>query len=190
MEWELHAPFSKEQALALHAGDLVYLSGTVYTARDAAHQRLCDSIAKGESLPLDLKDAAIYFVGPTPPPPGYVVGAAGPTSSYRMDAYSPALLQLGLRCMIGKGRRSQEVIQAMQRYGAVYLCAVGGAGALLSQCIRKSELIAYEDLGTEAIRRLEVEHMPLTVAIDAYGENLYETGRTAYLASREAGRCR
>ena len=157
----------------------------VYTARDAAHKRLCQLVAEGKPLPMDVKNAVIYFVGPTPAKPGQAIGSAGPTTSYRMDAYSPTLIRQGLTGMIGKGKRGPEVIQAMKECGAVYFGAIGGAGALLSSCIKKAEIIAYEDLGAEAIRRLEVEDLPVTVIIDSQGNNLYEWGREAYLKQAE-----
>ena len=175
------APMSREAAANLRAGDICLLSGTIYTARDAAHKRLCALIEQGKPLPVDLKDSVFYFVGPTPEKPGEVIGSAGPTTSYRMDAYSPMLIARGQTGMIGKGKRGDEVIAAMKTYGAVYFAATGGCGALLSRCIKKRELIAYEDLGAEAICRLEVENFPVTVVIDSLGNNLYETGRAQYL---------
>jgi len=178
-------PMNTETARSLKAGDSVLLTGVIYTARDAAHKRLCELAAQGKELPLDVKDATIYFVGPTPAKPGDAIGSAGPTTSYRMDAYSPTLISMGLTGMIGKGKRSPEVIAAMKEHGAVYFGAIGGCGALLSQCIKKAEIIAYEDLGAEAIRRLEVENFPVVVIIDAEGNNLYETGRKNYLATQE-----
>lgn len=183
MPISITAPMTREQARALKAGDSCLLSGTVYTARDAAHKRLCALIAEGKDLPIDLKDSVIYFVGPTPARPGQIIGSAGPTTSYRMDAYSPALIALGQTGMIGKGKRGPEVVAAMREHGAVYFGAIGGCGALLSRCIKKSEIVAYEDLGAEAIRRLEVENFPVTVVIDSRGNNLYETGRAAYLGT-------
>ena len=174
---------SREAAKQLRAGDSCLLTGTIYTARDAAHKRLCALVEKGKELPIELKDSVIYFVGPTPERPGEVIGSAGPTTSYRMDAYSPMLISLGLTGMIGKGKRGPEVIAAMKEYGAVYFAATGGCGALLSRCIKKRELVAYEDLGAEAICRLEVEDFPVTVVIDSLGNNLYETGRENYLKS-------
>ena len=176
-------PMNTETARSLKAGDSVLISGVIYTARDAAHKRLCELAAQGKPLPLDVKDSIIYFVGPTPAKPGEVIGSAGPTTAYRMDAYSPTLIRLGLTGMIGKGKRSPEVIDAMKECGAVYFGAIGGCGALLSRCIKKAEIIAYEDLGAEAIRRLEVENFPVVVIIDAEGNNLYETGKQNYLAS-------
>ena len=177
-------PMSPETARTLKAGDSVLLSGVIYTARDAAHKRLCELADQGKELPLDVKDSVIYFVGPTPAKPGEVIGSAGPTTAYRMDAYSPTLIRLGLTGMIGKGKRSPEVIAAMKECGAVYFGAIGGCGALLSRCIKKAEVIAYEDLGAEAIRRLEVENFPVVVIIDAEGNNLYETGKANYLATK------
>ena len=176
-------PMSQETARSLRAGDSVLLSGVIYTARDAAHKRLCELAEQGKPLPLDVTDGVIYFVGPTPAKPGEVIGSAGPTTSYRMDAYSPTLIEMGLTGMIGKGKRSDAVVDAMKQHGAVYFGAIGGCGALLSRCIKKAEVIAYEDLGAEAIRRLEVENFPVVVIIDSFGNNLYETGRQSYLAS-------
>ena len=184
MAKKIIAPLTREAAKNLRAGDSCLISGTIYTARDAAHKRLCQLVAEGKELPFEIKDAVIYFVGPTPAAPGQVVGSAGPTTSYRMDAYSPTLIALGQTGMIGKGKRSGEVIDAMKEYGAVYFGAIGGCGALLSKCIKKAEVIAYDDLGAEAIRRLEVEDFPVVVIIDSLGNNLYETGRADYLASK------
>lgn len=176
------APMTREQAEKLRAGDICRLTGVIYTARDAAHKRLCGLVDRGEALPIDLKDAVIYFVGPTPAKPGQVIGSAGPTTSYRMDDYSPKLIALGQTGMIGKGRRGEKVVQAMRSHGAVYFGAIGGCGALLSRCIKKCEVVAYPDLGPEAIHRLEVEDFPVTVVIDSLGNNLYETGPKAYLS--------
>lgn len=181
MAISIKAPLSREEARKLKSGDSCLLSGVIYTARDAAHKRLCELIEQGKELPFDIKDSVIYFVGPTPAKPGEVIGSAGPTTSYRMDAYSPVLIAQGQTGMIGKGKRNDEVVNAMKEHGAVYFGAIGGCGALLSQCIKKSEVIAYEDLGAEAIRRLEVEDFPVIVVIDSEGNNLYETGREAYL---------
>lgn len=178
------APLTKEQARSLRAGESVYLSGSVYTARDAAHKRLCELVEQGKPLPFPIEGAVIYYVGPSPARPGQAIGSAGPTTSYRMDAYAPTLLRLGELGMIGKGKRSPAVVEAMRETGAVYFGAIGGAGALLSQCVKSAQLICYEDLGAEAIRRLEVENLPLTVVIDSQGNNLYETGRAAYLEQR------
>ena len=155
----------------------------IYTARDAAHKRLCELVDAGKEMPLDVTDNIIYFVGPTPAKPGQAIGSAGPTTSYRMDAYSPTLIREGLTGMIGKGKRGPEVIEAMKTHGAVYFGAIGGCGALLSKCIKKAEVIAYDDLGAEAIRRLEVEDFPAIVIIDSEGNNLYEMGRMNYLES-------
>ena len=185
MEKRITAPLTRQQAKSLRAGDSVLLSGVIYTARDAAHKRLCELVEQGRELPIDLKDAVIYFVGPTPAKPGQVIGSAGPTTSYRMDAYSPMLIALGQTGMIGKGKRDETVIAAMKEHGAVYFGATGGCGALMAKCIKGSGIVAYEDLGTEAIRRLEVEDMPLTVIIDSLGNNLYEIGPKAYLKSLE-----
>ena len=177
----LHTPLSREDARALRCGESCLITGTIYTARDAAHKRLCELAAKGEPLPFDIEGAIIYFVGPTPAKPGQVIGSAGPTTSYRMDACSPALIALGQTGMIGKGKRGEAVVDAMRRYGAVYLGAIGGLGALLGKCVKKAEVIAYPDLGAEAVRRLEVENFPVVVVIDSEGNNLYELGRRAYL---------
>ena len=178
------APLTKEQARSLRAGESVYLSGSVYTARDAAHKRLCELVEQGKPLPFPIEGAVIYYVGPSPARPGQAIGSAGPTTSYRMDAYAPTLLRLGELGMIGKGKRRPAVVEAMRETGAVYFGAIGGAGALLSQCVKSAQLICYEDLGAEAVRRLEVENLPLTVVIDSQGNNLYETGRAAYLEQR------
>ena len=183
MKKKIQAPLTREAARALRAGDSCLISGVIYTARDAAHKRLCELVAQGKELPLDIKDAVIYFVGPTPAKPGQAIGSAGPTTSYRMDAYSPTLISIGQTGMIGKGKRSADVVNAMKEHGAVYFGAIGGCGALLSKCIKKAEIIAYEDLGAEAIRRLEVEDFPAVVIIDSEGNNLYETGRKEYLDS-------
>jgi len=180
-EIKLTMPLTREAARSLKAGDSCLISGVIYIARDAAHKRLCDLLKEGKDLPLDLKDTVIYFVGPTPARPGEPIGSAGPTTSYRMDAYSPLLIQQGQTGMIGKGKRGSEVVDAMKQYGAVYFGAIGGCGALLSNCIKKSEIVAYEDLGAEAIRRLEVVDFPVIVVIDSEGNNLYETGKAAYL---------
>lgn len=180
----LHTPLSRNDARALRCGESCLITGTIYTARDAAHKRLCELAAKGEPLPFDIEGAIIYFVGPTPAKPGQVIGSAGPTTSYRMDAYSPALIALGQTGMIGKGKRGEAVVEAMRQYGAVYLGAIGGLGALLGKCVKKAEVIAYPDLGAEAVRRLEVENFPVVVVIDSEGNNLYELGRRAYLEQR------
>ena len=174
MERHIKAPISKEDALSLKSGDYVYITGTIYTARDAAHKRMQEALDRGEPLPIDLKHNIIYYMGPSPAREGRPIGSAGPTTASRMDRYTPQLLDLGLGGMIGKGKRSPEVIEGIVRNGAVYFAAVGGAGALLSKCITKSEVIAYDDLGTEAVRRLTVENFPAIVVIDAEGNNLYE----------------
>jgi len=170
----LHAPLTEADVRQLRAGEEVVIDGTVYTARDMAHNRLCQAIDRGESLPIELKGAIIYFVGPTPARPGRVIGAAGPTTSARMDPFSPKLIAQGLRAMIGKGYRNDEVRRALQQYGAVHLSTLGGAGALLSRHIIRAEVVAYEDLGTEAIRRLEVVDFPAVVAYDAAGGSVYD----------------
>lgn len=185
MSISVTVPMSRETARSLKAGDSVLLSGVIYTARDAAHKRLCELAAQGKELPLDVKDGVIYFVGPTPAKPGEVIGSAGPTTAYRMDAYSPTLIEMGLTGMIGKGKRNEAVVNAMMTHGAVYFGAIGGCGALLSRCIKKAEVIAYEDLGAEAIRRLEVEDLPVIVVIDSEGNDLYVSGRSGYLASMD-----
>ena len=185
MEKYITLPLTAEKVKDLRAGDTVYLTGTIYTSRDAGHKRMCETLAKGEPLPFDPTDATIYYVGPTPAKPGQVIGSAGPTTSGRMDAYAPTLMSVGVRGMIGKGARLPEVVDAMKQYGAVYFGAIGGAGALLAQCIKKMELIAYEDLGAEALRKLYVENMPLVVIIDAEGNNIYEQGRADYLAGKK-----
>ena len=182
MAVKITAPLSREAARNLKAGDSCLISGVIYTARDAAHKRLCELVAEGKELPLDVKDAIIYFVGPTPAKEGQAIGSAGPTTSYRMDAYSPTMIACGQTGMIGKGKRGPEVVAAMKEHGAVYFGAIGGCGALLSKCIKKAEVVAYDDLDAEAIRRLEVEDFPAIVIIDSLGNNLYETGRAAYLA--------
>ena len=181
MAIKITAPLTHEAAKKLRAGDSCLISGVIYTARDAAHKRLCELISENKELPIDPNESIIYFVGPTPAKPGQAIGSAGPTTSYRMDAYSPALIAKGQTGMIGKGKRGPEVIAAMKEHGAVYFGAIGGCGALLSKCIKKSEIVAYEDLGAEAIRRLEVEDFPAIVVIDSLGNNLYESGREEYL---------
>ena len=183
MAIKITAPLSREEARKLKSGDSVLISGVIYTARDAAHKRLCELADKGQELPLDIKDSIMYYVGPTPAKEGQAIGSAGPTTSYRMDAYSPTLIRLGETGMIGKGKRGPEVIAAMKEHGAVYFGAIGGCGALLSKCIKKAEVIAYDDLGAEAIRRLEVEDFPVVVVIDSEGNNLYEKGKADYLSS-------
>jgi fumarate hydratase subunit beta len=171
---------SEEDAAMLRAGDMVYISGVIYTARDAAHRRMADALAAGGELPFDIRGQIIYYMGPTPAREGRVIGAAGPTTAGRMDKYTPRLLDLGLRGMIGKGRRSSEVRDAIVRNGAVYFAAIGGAGALLSKTILSSEVVAYEDLGTEAVRRLTVKDFPAIVVMDHEGNDLYETAQAKY----------
>ncbi len=174
MEYRITAPLDKGVAEKLKAGDYVWISGTIYTARDAAHKRMQEALDRGERLPVDWKDNVIYYMGPSPAREGRVIGSAGPTTSSRMDPYTPRLLDMGLGAMIGKGKRSAEVLEAIVRNGAVYFAAVGGAGALLSKQIKKAEVVAYGDLGTEAIRRLEVEDFPVIVVIDKDGNDLYK----------------
>ncbi len=173
MDRYMQAPLDKTEVKSLEAGDYVYITGTIYTARDAAHLRMSEALDKGEEIPIDLNNNIIYYMGPTPAREGRVIGSAGPTTASRMDKYAPRLLDLGLTGMIGKGKRKPEVTEAIVRNGAVFFAAVGGAGALLSKCIKKAEVIAYEDLGTEAIRKLEVENFPVIVVIDSKGRNLY-----------------
>lgn len=180
MNKNLQAPFKKEELKELHAGDYVYISGVIYTARDAAHKRMEECLNAGQNLPIRIEDQVIYYMGPSPAREGRPIGSAGPTTASRMDKYTPKLLDLGLGAMIGKGKRSPEVLEAIVRNRAVYFAAVGGAGALLSKCIKKSEVVAYEDLGTEAIRRLEVENLPAIVVIDSLGNNLYETATAEF----------
>ena len=175
MDKNIHVPFTKEEVVTLHAGDYVYLTGTIYSARDAAHKRMYETMLEGKEIPMELKDNVIYYLGPTPAKEGQVIGSAGPTTASRMDKYTPMLLDNGLNGMIGKGKRSQAVIDAIIRDKAVYFAAVGGAGALLSKCIKKSEVIAYDDLGTEAIRKLEVENLQAIVVIDNKKNNMYES---------------
>ena len=175
MEKKIQAPLKKEELISLQAGDYIYITGTIYSARDAAHKRMYEAMLEGKEIPFDLKDNVIYYLGPTPAKEGQVIGSAGPTTSSRMDKYTPLLLDNGLNGMIGKGKRSKEVMDSIVKNKAVYFAAVGGAGALLSKCIKKSEVIAYDDLGTEAIRKMEVEDFPVIVVIDSEGNNLYET---------------
>lgn len=181
MEYKISVPASEQELKKLKAGDSVLLSGTVYTARDAAHKRICECLDRGERPPFDLNGSAVYYVGPTPEHDGCCIGSAGPTTSGRMDAYSPRLLDAGLKIMIGKGNRSDEVVRSMIRNGAVYLAAIGGAGALMAASIEEAELVCWEDLGCEAVCRLTVKDMPLTVAIDSEGNDLYRLGRAQYL---------
>lgn len=174
MDKYICTPLTEEKVRDLKSGDYVYLSGTIYTARDAAHKRMAECLEKGQDIPFDIRNETIYYLGPTPSREGQVIGSAGPTTSSRMDKYTPVLLDLGLKGMIGKGRRSDDVIESMKKNTAVYFAAVGGAGALLSQCIKKSEVIAYGDLGTEAIRKLEIENLPVITVIDCEGNDLYK----------------
>lgn len=180
MEYYMQSPISEEDAGRLRAGDYVYLTGVVYSARDVAHKRMKEALDQGKDLPIELKNNVIYYMGPSPAREGRPIGSAGPTTASRMDKYTPQLLDLGLKGMIGKGKRTQEVKEAMIRNGAVYFAAVGGAGALLSKCIVNSQVIAYEDLGTEAIRRLEIKDFPVIVVMDSQGNNLYETAVSEY----------
>jgi fumarate hydratase subunit beta len=183
MQKAITTPLTEDKVKDLKAGDTVLISGFVYSARDAAHKKLVELIDNGKGIPIDIKDAIIYYVGPTPAKPGNIIGSAGPTTSYRMDDYSPKLLELGLKGMIGKGERSSEVIQSMVKNKAVYFAAIGGAGALIGKSIKASELVAYEELGAEAIRKLEVKDMPVVVVIDSEGNNLYDIGQNNYLKS-------
>ena len=176
----LRTPITKKKIEELKVGDDVYISGTIYVARDAAHKRMIESLNRGESLPINIEDATIYYMGPSPAREGSVIGSAGPTTATRMDKYAPILLDLGQTAMIGKGKRSKEVIDAIIRNKAVYLAAIGGAGALYSKCIKKSEIVCYEDLGAEAILKIEVENFPVTVVIDKDGNNLYTIAEREY----------
>lgn len=180
MEKYIKAPLEKEVIKTLRAGDYVYITGTIYTARDAAHKRIDETLQEEKKIPIPLKDEIIYYMGPSPAREGMIIGSAGPTTASRMDKYTPKLLDKGLGGMIGKGKRSQEVVDAIIRNESVYFAAVGGAGALLSKCIQKSEVLAYDDLGTEAIRRLTVKNFPVIVVIDCEGNNLYETAIEQY----------
>ena len=180
MEKYIKTPITKEIAETLTAGDYIYLSGTIYTARDAAHKRMYESLEEGKELPINIENQTIYYMGPSPARKGRPIGSAGPTTASRMDKYAPKLLDLGLSAMIGKGKRNKEVLEAVVRNKSVYLAAVGGAGALLSKCIKESFVVAYDDLGTEAIRKLEVENFPVIVVADCKGNNLYETAIKEY----------
>ena len=180
MEINITTPISREKAKSLKAGDMVKITGVIYTARDAAHKRMMEVLERGEELPIDILDSTIYYMGPSPAREGRPIGSAGPTTATRMDKYAPTLLDLGEKAMIGKGKRSKEVIDAIIRNKAVYFAAIGGAGALLSKCITKSEIVCYEDLGAEAIRKLEVKDFPVIVVIDRDGNNLYETAIEKY----------
>lgn len=181
MEKKINTPLTEDKVLGLKAGDSILLSGTIYSARDAAHKRLIELINDGKELPFNIDGEIIYYVGPSPAKPGQVIGSAGPTTSYRMDPYAPTLLDLGLKGMIGKGARSEEVIDAIKRNKSIYFGAIGGAAALIGKSIITSDIIAYEDLGAEAIRKLVVKDLPLIVVIDAKGNNLYKIGQEAYL---------
>lgn len=185
MQHHLTTPLTSAQAQQLKSGDTVLLSGTIYTARDAAHRRLCEALERGETLPLNLQNAVIYYAGPTPARPGEVIGSCGPTTSGRMDAYAPTLMRQGVIGMIGKGARSAQVVEAMKECGAVYFAAIGGAGAVMASCVKQAEVVCYDELGSEAVRRLTVENMPLTVIIDSEGHNLYEDGPAQYLAAQK-----
>ena len=180
MDKRISAPITEKDTVNLNSGDYVYITGTIYTARDAAHKRMYESLEKGDKLPIEMDNNIIYYMGPSPAREGRPIGSAGPTTASRMDKYAPKLLDLGLKGMIGKGKRSKEVIDAIIRNNAVYFAAVGGAGAILSKCIKKSEIVAYDDLGTEAIRKLYVEDFPCIVVIDSNGNNLYETAIEEY----------
>lgn len=177
---EIQTPVIPEQIEALTIGEIIHLSGIIYTARDAAHKRMVNQLRDGKPLPIEIKNQAIFYDGPCPARPGRVIGSCGPTTSIRMDSYAPILLAEGLKIMIGKGQRSPEVVAAIQKYKAVYLAGIGGAGALIAHCVKTAEVVDYADLGTEAIHRLEVEKMPLIVAIDSRGKNLYEIGPQRY----------
>lgn len=185
MNISIETPLTRAQAAALHVGDQVRISGIVYTARDAAHKRLTELLAQGKPLPFPIQDAVIYYAGPAPAPAGRPIGSIGPTTSYRMDAYAPTLLRAGLRGMIGKGVRSQSVVDAIVETGSIYFGAIGGLGARLASCIRSAEIIAFEDLGTEAVRRLEIVDFPAFVITDSHGGSLYTQGRQAYLNAQE-----
>lgn len=176
----LNAPFSDDDINSLKAGDMVYISGTIYTARDAAHKRLVEMLQRGEAMPFDFEGQGVYYAGPCPAKPGKPIGSVGPTTGGRMDAYSPTLIERGLRVMIGKGSRSEAVVEALKKHGGVYFAAIGGAAALMAKCVKSSEVIAFDELGTEAVRRLEVEELPVIVAIDRYGNNAYNTGRSEF----------
>lgn len=182
MEKHVATPITEEISQDLHVGDYVYISGTVYVARDAAHKRMMDALDQGKALPFEIKNSVIYYMGPSPARDGQVIGSAGPTTASRMDKYAPKLLDLGNRAMIGKGKRSEAVIEAIIRNKAVYFAAIGGAGALISKCIKKSEIVCYEDLGAEAVRKIEVEDFPVIVVVDSEGNNLYETAIREYMA--------
>lgn len=182
----IKTPLTEEAIAGLKAGEIVLLSGVIYTGRDAAHKRLVEALDRGEELPFELKDQVIYYVGPTPEKPGQIFGSAGPTTSYRMDAYTPRLLDLGLKGMIGKGYRSDEVTESIRKNKAVYFGAIGGLGATIGKSVKEAKIIAYEDLGAEAIRRIVVEDLPVTVLTDSQGNDLYKQGQSEYLKWRES----
>lgn len=186
MDKHIKTPITEETTKDLKAGDYVCITGTIYVARDAAHKRMAEALERGEELPIDIRDAAIYYMGPSPARDGRPIGSAGPTTASRMDKYTPTLLDLGEKAMIGKGKRTKEVIEAIVRNHAVYFAAIGGAGALLSKCIKKSEIVCYADLGAEAIRKIEVEDFPVIVVIDSEGNNLYETAVKEYCIIEES----
>ncbi len=186
MDKHIKTPITEETTKDLKAGDYIYITGTIYVARDAAHKRMAEALERGEELPIEIKDAAIYYMGPSPARDGHPIGSAGPTTASRMDKYTPTLLDLGEKAMIGKGKRTKEVIEAIVRNHAVYFAAIGGAGALLSKCIKKSEIVCYADLGAEAIRKIEVEDFPVIVVIDSEGNNLYETAVKEYCTIEES----
>lgn len=186
MDKHIKTPITENTTKDLKAGDYVYITGTIYVARDAAHKRMAEALERGEELPIEIKDAAIYYMGPSPARDGHPIGSAGPTTASRMDKYTPTLLDLGEKAMIGKGKRTKEVIEAIVRNHAVYFAAIGGAGALLSKCIKKSEIVCYADLGAEAIRKIEVEDFPVIVVIDSEGNNLYETAVEEYCTIEES----
>ena len=186
MDKHIKTPITENTTKDLKAGDYVYITGTIYVARDAAHKRMAEALERGEELPIEIKDAAIYYMGPSPARDGHPIGSAGPTTASRMDKYTPTLLDLGEKAMIGKGKRTKEVIEAIVRNHAVYFAAIGGAGALLSKCIKKSEIVCYADLGAEAIRKIEVEDFPVIVVIDSEGNNLYETAVKEYCTIEES----
>lgn len=186
MDKHIKTPITEDTTKDLKAGDYVYITGTIYVARDAAHKRMAEALERGEELPIDIRDAAIYYMGPSPARDGRPIGSAGPTTASRMDKYTPTLLDLGEKAMIGKGKRTKEVIEAIVRNHAVYFAAIGGAGALLSKCIKKSEIVCYADLGAEAIRKIEVEDFPVIVVVDSEGNNLYETAVKEYCTIEES----
>lgn len=177
---EITTPFTDDIIKSLKAGNMVYISGIVYTARDAAHKKMCELLDRGETMPFNFNGAAIYYAGPCPPKPGKPIGSVGPTTSGRMDLYTPKLIEQGLKVMIGKGLRNKEVVESIVKHNGIYFAAIGGAAALMGKCVEKAEIIAYEELGTEAVRQLIVNKLPVIVAIDSYGNNMYEEGRKEY----------